>query len=350
MPTATNGIGDILDVAIIGAGLYGFKAAQTYLQLKPDVNLNYPDAPMPKDGVTDNNMVSREMIFEYMDKYADDNDLKRRIRCESWVSSIERCPLGIIRPEGDITILRDNIDYVDSAGATLRSREVVVAQYMIYCTGWGDHFSFFSPELKQELGIPQYGDVILQGNSESDSGWEAHDQLADAVVARKLPLLAAGPKDFEKPDPNRILIQRRWRLYNRCVPISTTNDVDRSVVVLGQIHTTQTPTIAAVQSLWAIAYLLGEVDAPSKEVITREVTEWNGWTRKRYLGVGERYPYALFDWIPYLDRLLHGLGVKCRRKKGMFANLFGPHSPDDYTGVVDEYMAVRKERRENKES
>lgn len=254
--------------------------------------------------------------------------------------------------EGDITILRDNVDYVDSAGVTLRSGELVAAQYMIYCTGWGDHFSFFSAELKQELGIPQYMDAISPGSPPgSDPGnWKAHDQLADAVVARKLPLLASGPKDFEKPDPNRIWTQRRWRLYNRCVPISTANDEDRSVVMLGQIHTTQTPTIAAVQSLWAIAYLLGEVDTPSEEAMTQEVAEWNAWTRKRYVGVGERYPYALFDWIPYLDRLLHGLGVKCQRKKGMFANLFEPHGPHDYTGVVDEYMAVRKERPEMKES
>lgn len=60
MPTTTSGLGDILDVAIVGAGrldqlmqtfvlysvtnslllgLYGLKAAQTYLQLKPDISL-----------------------------------------------------------------------------------------------------------------------------------------------------------------------------------------------------------------------------------------------------------------------------------------------------------------------
>lgn len=249
--------------------------------------------------------------------------------------------------KGDITILRDNVDYVDATGATLRSGQTIDSQYVIYCTGWGDHFSFFSPEVKDELGIPQYAGTSKQkspakpGDASDASDWKSHDQLADSVVAKKLPLLAAGPKDFKNPDPNRVWTQRRWRLFNRCVPITKAKDDDRSIVILGQIHTTQTPTIAAVQSLWAIAYLLGEVDVPSEDVMIREVAEWNAWTRKRYLGVGERYPYALFDWIPYLDRLLHDLGVKSRRKKGMFANFLEPHGPHDYASVLEEYTAAR---------
>ena len=49
---------------------------------------------MSKDGATNNNLVSGEMVFKYLDRYADVNDLKRRIRFESWVSGIERCSQG----------------------------------------------------------------------------------------------------------------------------------------------------------------------------------------------------------------------------------------------------------------
>lgn len=172
--------------------------------------------------------------------------------------------------------------------------------------------------------------------------WQIRDALADGVVDRKLPLLAAGPKDFQKIDTKRIRTQRRWRLYNRCVPISLAKNNDRSLVILGQVHTTQTPTIAAIQSLWAITYMLGGLEVPSEDAMAQEVAEWNAWTRKRYLGVGERYPYALFDWIPYLDRLLSDLGVKSQRKKGWLANFLEPHGPHDYADVVKEYMWARR--------
>ncbi|KAI1323179.1 flavin-binding monooxygenase-like family protein [Xylariaceae sp. FL0255] len=540
MGFAMGDIPAVLDVAIIGAGFYGLKAAQTYLKLDPDAKLaiferdnsvggtwsrdriypnlvaqvefgyfNYPGTPMSEDGVTDHNMVSGDMIFKYLDRFADTNDLKRRIYFESWVSDVERCDKGwrltvnghlvestkliiatgvtsirntpsfdikqdavpvihsidiarntqdfasdkakhflvvgaaksaydivVIRPngsgpmpimpsevlgmntitlscnrltnylspslmttdswlggffhrtllgrwltkvhwnfitsradkaagfggnagsveglrpdvrdsscfwcdssiglitmsdfwdtlkKGDITIIRDNVDTVDSSGALLRGGQRVGADRVLYCTGWGDHFSFFSDEVKEKLGIPQYGQssTSLAPSAKFDE-WRVHDDAADAVVARQLPLLAAGPKDLRKPDPRRVVTRRRWRLYNRC------------------IHTTQTPTISAVQSLWAVAYLLGEVSLPSEECMLKEVAQWNAWTRKRYLGVGERYPYALFDWIPYLDRLLGDLGIRTQRKSGVFANFLAPHGPADYSGVLEEYISVRK--------
>ncbi|KAI0533357.1 flavin-binding monooxygenase-like family protein [Xylaria digitata] len=562
----------LLDVAIIGAGFYGLKAAQTYLKLDPDAKLaiferyntvggtwsrdriypslvaqveygyfNYPDTPMPKDGATGDNLVSGNMIFNYLDRFASEHDLKSRIHFESWVSNVERCNQGwrltvngksvesrklivasgitsvknppsfevkqgsipvihsidiarnvqdlssdnvqhclvlgaaksaydvvyelcssgkkvtwVIRPDGsgpmpimptkllgvntitlssnrltnylspslmttdswlgslfhrtalgrwltkahwnfitsratqaagfggnagsveglipdikdascfwcdsslglitlgdfwsrlqkgNITIIRDNVDIVDASGALLRSGRRVDVDRVIYCTGWGDHFSFFSEAMKEELGIPQYGAAIPSQSSVPSSKmneWRVHEEAADMVVAQKLPLLASGPKDLRNPNPNRCVTRRHWRLYNRCVPLSTARNEDRSIVILGQIHTTQTPTISAVQCLWAVAYLLGEVPIPTEDCMVKEVTQWNAWTRKRYSSVGERYPYALFDWIPYLDRLLRDLGVRTQRKKGTFANFLAPHGPSDYDGVLDEYVVMRK--------
>ncbi|MCJ1434766.1 hypothetical protein MMC27_004136 [Xylographa pallens] len=575
MPHATVTSDNVLDVAIIGAGWYGLKAANTYLQLEPSTNLaiferdntvggtwgrdriypnlvaqvehgyfNYPGTPMPKDGSTDHNLVSGDMIFKYLDTFADDHELKGRIRFNSWVSDVERCPRGwrlivngsivetaklivatgvtsirnspsfevkknavpvihsmdiarnvpsfsapeakhfliigaaksaydvayllcsmgkkvtwAIRPngsgpmpimptellgkntitmssnrmmnylspslmttestlgsffhrtmpgrwltktywnymtsqadlaagfggnagnveglrpdvrdascfwcdssiglitmddfwstlqKGNITIIRDNVATVDPSGAILQSGTKLDVDHVIYCTGWGDHFGFFSSEMKEELGIPPYGAVAAspKGPEEPNKAdpWLLHDKAADSFVAKRLPLLAAGPKDLRTPNPNRIVAKRRWRLYNRCVPLSTARDDDRSLVILGQIHTTQTPTISEVQSLWAIAYLLGEVTLPSEDTMVEEVAQWNAWVRKRYLGVGERYPYALFDWIPYLDRLLGDIGVKTQRKNGRLADFFMPYGPQSYAGVVEEYIAVRKRK------
>ncbi|KAK3945107.1 pyridine nucleotide-disulfide oxidoreductase-domain-containing protein [Diplogelasinospora grovesii] len=596
MPHAIAGETLFLDVAIIGAGWYGLKAASTLLKLAPNTTLaifdkydsvggawcrdriypnlvaqvefgyfNYPSTPMPQDGKPGNNLVSGDMICRYLEQFAEDNDLKRLIRFNSWVSNIERnrrgcgwvltvnsrrveaaklicatgvttqtnapgftvpedsipvkhvvdlakavpsfsdaankldhfvllggaksaydaayllCSLGkkvtwviredgsgpmpimpakmlgrntitmgtsrlmsnlspsimttdspigaffhrtwlgrwltkaawgyistladkaagfgttaaahteALRPEikdnrpshrsafwcdsslglitmedfwstlrkGDIIIVRDNIDTTDSTGVKLRSGKRVDADYVIYATGWGDHFSFFSPELKEELGIPQYGDSTLKntnktlaketvpGGTTADP-WVLQDKAADELIAKKLPLLAAGPKDFNgwqrSAARQRAVKVRRWRLYNRMVPLADNSD-DHSIAILGQIHTTQTPTIAEIQALWAAAYLLGDISLPSKPDVMREIAEWNAWTRKRYASVGERYPYALFDWVPYLDRLMRDLGLSTKRHNGVLADFFLPYGPHCYHGVVAEYMAVRK--REN---
>ncbi|KAF2972304.1 hypothetical protein GQX73_g1323 [Xylaria multiplex] len=516
MNPAMADIPALLDVAIIGAGFYGLKAAQTYLKLDPDAKLaiferyntvggtwsrdriypslvaqveygyfNYPDSPMSKDGAANDNLVSGNMIFNYLDRFANEHDLKRRIHFDSWVSNVQRCNRGWrltvngrsvesrkliiasgitsvknspsfevkegsipvihsidiaqnaqdlssnnvqhclvlgaaksaydvvtslgrwltkahwsfitskaikvagfggnagsvegLRPDvknascfwcdsslglitlgdfwsklqkGNITIIRDNVDVVDASGALLRSGRRVDVDRVIYCTGWGDHFSFFSEAVKEELGIPQYGDTTQGQASVSSSemnDWRVHEEAADIVVAQKLPLLAAGPKELRSPSSKKCITRRRWRLYNRCIPLSTARNEDRSIVILGQIHTTQTPTISAIQCLWAVAYLLGEVAIPTEDCMVKEVAQWNAWTRKRYSSVGERYPYALFDWIPYLDCLLKDLGVRTQRKRGVFANFLAPYGPSDYDGVLDEYMVIRK-KNQNAES
>lgn len=257
--------------------------------------------------------------------------------------------------KGNVTILRDNIDMVDSTGVKLLSGKRVEADYVIYATGWGDHFSFFSPELKQKLGIPLFGNSAAKSANEAvtkeavPSGsladpWGPHDIAADELVARKLPLLAAGPKDlngWQRTNARQKAVTvRRWRLYNRIVPLM--DDPCHSIAILGQIHTTQTPTIAEIQALWTAAYLLGDISLPSRHDMCCEIAQWNAWTRKRYSSVGERYPYALFDWIPYLDSLMRDLGISSKRHKGILSDFFLPYGPHCYRGVVDEYMATRE--------
>ena len=106
-------------------GWYGLTAAKTYLTLEPKTNLtiidfddsvggvwakkriypnlvaqvphglfNYPDRPMPKEGETNHNLVTGYMIQNYLEKFAEDHDLLRRIRFNTWVETAERCPRG----------------------------------------------------------------------------------------------------------------------------------------------------------------------------------------------------------------------------------------------------------------
>ena len=55
---------------------------------------NYSDTPMPADGATKNNLVTGDMIHNYLEKYASDHDLLRRIRFQSFVERAQRCSRG----------------------------------------------------------------------------------------------------------------------------------------------------------------------------------------------------------------------------------------------------------------
>ena len=182
----------------------------------------------------------------------------------------------------------------------LRSGDSIRADFIVSATGWGDHFSMFDPKTKAELGLPTYGKPIPGGKHTSDVAdvsWEKHDVAADKIVNEKLPFLVKGPST-NNPHPNKNQVQRRWRLYKRSIPLELAVRGDRSLIILGQIHTIQTPIVSEVQSFWSILYLIGEIDLPDEEAMTKEIAEWNAWTRKRYAGCGQRYPYCLFDFLP----------------------------------------------------
>lgn len=181
---------------------------------------------------------------------------------------------------GDLTILRDNIDAVKQDTALLRSGQEVLTDYIIMCTGWGDHFSMLDVPSKVELGLPLAENRL--NKAPSDSSWAKIDTDAEKEINRKLPLLATPPA-LKTPQANDGQARGRWALYRRVVPLSLAEKNDRSLAILGQIHTVQTPLVAEMQSFWAILYLLGEFDLLDWDEMAREIAEWNAWTRKRYL-------------------------------------------------------------------
>ena len=87
--------------------------------------------------------------------------------------------------------------------------------------------------------------------------------------------------------------------------------------------------------------MLGETNLPDERTMINEIAEFSAWVRMRYRSVGERYPYALFDWIGYLDKLLCEMGINSRRKSNFLSEFFSPYGPHNYAGCLDEYMAQR---------
>ena len=166
------------------------------------------------------------------------------------------------------------------------------------CTGWGDHFAMFNDATKIEVGLPTVSKhADSQKHSQRDNAWEKYDIEADRSVNEKLPFIATAPK-VRHPRSLGQQHQRNWRLYRRSIPLELAAKGDRSLAIMGQIHTVQTPLVSEMQSFWTILYLLGELDVPDSDTMSKEVAEWNAWTRKRYLSQGQKFPYSLYDFLP----------------------------------------------------
>ncbi|TQV96357.1 dimethylaniline monooxygenase [Cordyceps javanica] len=240
--------------------------------------------------------------------------------------------------KGRISIIRDEVIEVKNKSVLLKSGQAVATDYIVMCTGWGDHFSMFSQHDKSKIGLPHSRSVT----DESGIDWDIYDAMANDEVDKKLPFLAKPPAlAFEVPLSSEY--QCKWRLYRRVVPIGLDALTTRSLAILGQIHTVQTPLVAEIQSLWAILYLEGEIALPSPEEMAKEVSLWNAWTRKRYLGQGQKIPYSLYDFLPYIDVLFKDMKLQSRRKSNPLSDFFTPYSPADFAGFVDEYLARRPE-------
>lgn len=194
-------------------------------------------------------------------------------------------------------VIRGSVDLVDNGTVVLTSGESFASDYMVLCTGWGDHFGMFDQETKANLGIPTLGEIHSSSEPAADIDWEKYDLEADKTVDERLPFLASPPR-FKSRQTNNIQSPKRWRLYRRAIPLSLAERSDRSLVILGQIHTVQTPLVSEMQSFWSILYLLGELDLPDQDTMAREIAEWNAWTRKRYLSQGQKFPYSLYDFLP----------------------------------------------------
>jgi len=232
---------------------------------------------------------------------------------------------------GGARLHSDEIVKMEGTEVLLKSGNRLETDFAILCTGWDDDVSLFSPEEMADLGLPSF--------SRESAPLSPTDELADARINAAFPLLAEGG---EKVDKRK---QRAWNLYRRVVPSELVKRGDTSLVFLGQIHTLSTMMLGGVQALWAVEYMRGGVEIPDDETVDTEVAEFNAWTRKRYLHSGLKVPYAIYDFMPYIDVMCRDLGISAQRK-GMLRDLVTPYGPRDYKDIIKERkgVVVRKQK------
>lgn len=211
----------------------------------------------------------------------------------------------------------------------LETGEEIPSDVILCGTGWVPSLQYFTQGQCQELGLPQ----ILDEAKEENARWASLEAEADLKVLTNFPLLQNPPEHYHKPPTHT-----PYRLYRHIAPISESSNSkeDRSIVFLGQIVVGNYFPSLECQSLWAIAYLDGKLDLPSREEQEKDVALFTVWCRRRYLSNGEEGNNLTFDFIGYIDTLLNDLGLNSHRK-GWFKDLFAPMWSKNLGGLKAEF-------------
>ena len=229
-----------------------------------------------------------------------------------------------------------------------------------------------------ELGLPS-----TRYTPSQRAQWDALDRRADAEILQRFPRLATRPtKDFNREDlllaqpgvrtRKGTLIDDEnngcddseaqpmkqqhtpWRLWRGMVPPGQACGGERNLVFLGVVSNAHSALRCEISSLWAYAWLNKRRDEPARALssgsdesdIYYETALLSRFGHWRYpYGYGARFPDFVFDSVPYLDLLVHDLGLNHWRKGwGWVGEVFGgSYGQRDYRGLVTEWL--RKEER-----
>lgn len=194
---------------------------------------------------------------------------------------------------GDLTVYRTEIESLSHTDVVnLENGFSVQTDIVISCTGFEKPYRAFSQSLREELGL-SYGT--------SDAvNWSKLDTAAEKEVVAALPFL----REYEprvspaqKDQGSGALLHGPNRHYRRLVPLKLAAKDDRSICFPGLVHVIFTPTVCEFQALWIAAYMLGKFDLPGIEEREMEVAKFNAWARMRYLEMGRKHSFCIYDYL-----------------------------------------------------
>ncbi|KAJ0414445.1 hypothetical protein BJY00DRAFT_295110 [Aspergillus carlsbadensis] len=228
----------------------------------------------------------------------------------------------------DIEQLQQNGTVVLMNGERLNARGLVL------CTGWkaSPGIQFLPEGIEQELGFPWSADSLEQQDLVKRTRQELYTRL---------PMLRTTPARRIYHHSTETVLHP-FRLARFMVPPKLWDD--HSIAILGTVKTFNTPLVTEVQALWALIYLnhgsqLSQHHSlHDKEAVLHEATLHSEFISLRSpTNHGARNADFVFEVLPYLDMLLRDLGLRTARKGSWWRNLFIPHKPRDYAGLVEEW-------------
>ncbi|KAI6347840.1 hypothetical protein MCOR25_010878 [Pyricularia grisea] len=260
---------------------------------------------------------------------------------------------------GQIRVHRDAVSHLSDHKVHLCRGKELQVEAIVAATGyWAKPAIHFTPEsIHSGLGVPS-----ISLSQSQQLHWRKLDAASDAKIGARFPELMKGPQDKRskssrskssnkapggRPSDHE-LPYSPWRLYRGIAPPGLAATGDRSLAFVGVGNNIFNLLRLELQSLWAASYLLGHAhedpnlngSALSAKAIFEDVALLQRWAQRRSpLGFGRSYPDLVFDQLPYWDLLLHDLGLPTARKGSTWRELFEPYTQDDYSGLVEEYLA-----------
>lgn len=225
-------------------------------------------------------------------------------------------PLFDLVKEGKIRVHIDNIQHLEPGKLVLASGTVLDADAMVCSTGWRKESS-----------------ISFTGLDGAGLGIATEPDAADTDILTMFPRLRHQPQLRFQPKQGEPL-----RYYRFMVPPAMLEA--RNLAFCGMISTVSTAISATVQAAWVIAFLDGKLDriAESPQAAAQEIMLHTQWGKWRYpCGYGASLPDLVFEGLSYANMLMKDMGLNVCRKKSWFRDLFEPHTPPDFAGILEEW-------------
>lgn len=259
-----------------------------------------------------------------------------------------------------------DITHLSKGKVHLSSGENLDTDALLLSTGWKHTSSikFLPAGLEGRLGLP----FTI---SSSKVGQDPAVARADAEILSTYPRLQKQPQKNKKfraltdvdttaPKDDKL---SALNLYRFMVPADAELLAAHDIAFAGYLMTFTTAIIAQTQALWITAYFDGKISPlepsvsdsaansssqaadtamdPSEQIasVQYSATLHNRFGKWRYPGGwAGQIPDFVFDALPYVDMLLVDLGLKSRRKAGFLKEISEPYGPEDYVGLVGEWV------------
>lgn len=253
--------------------------------------------------------------------------------------------------QGKVQIHIAEVSSLEADQVRLSNGEVLKADALVCCTGWkaAPPIKFTPEDLPAKLGLPSTATII-----------DDTIKRAEGTVYSRFPDFQGGPKRSYVMKPSVDLATSRslqqkpiyrlpYRLFRFMVPSEPEFVKQRNIAFIGSHLAVLAIVMAQAQALWITAFFLDKIPTLSQSQLDIEAYKKIQdsaildavFEKIRHPpeagGSGERFPEMVFDGISYVDRLLHDLGLKTRRKQTWWKELFEPYGKGEYAGLVQEW-------------
>ncbi|KAF3931023.1 hypothetical protein ABW20_dc0102812 [Dactylellina cionopaga] len=176
--------------------------------------------------------------------------------------------------------------------------------------------------------------------------WKIQCKKCDARILNMFPYLRSAPRSPSESSLNEFGADEdgeqytSWCLYRAIAPpCQASEKPTKNLAFLGYFGTLPKVALSEIQALWAIAFLHDRLTLPEAEELgSKNAILWTRWCRLRYpYSHASKFMDTSFDIVPYFDVLLSDLGLKPRRKRGLWNELWGAYDSPDYKELVEEF-------------